>query len=406
MTYLLFNKPQRLAQVNRQRRHKSTPSGVCVIHTAEGSGANNVANYILTRTSYGSYHRIIDASTTVKLAPWSAETFHCRYTNPHSVGISAATFAANWNSLYKQPGDPGHRIIDRMAIEAADFIKHMKSTHKITVPVKRITRSDALNKKPGFLAHGDTDPGRRTDPGAQFDWTYFFNRINHHLGKSGSTPTKPVTAQPQPLLSKFYYPSAYYVIDGIDGPATITGLQRFLSDRGYYKRVIDGIAGSYTWTALQEFLSDLGYFGPKPSGKQDMTTARALQQWLTSNGSYKQPVAAKPKWDKATWSAFQTYLRYAHKGTKVYKRKPTTDFKPTTPPKPAPTLPTPKGPLMALTDKEQQSLLDDNRKMKTAIERNERRLEEVLALLDTLDPKPAPKATKATKTAKEDPKNG
>ena len=85
MSYLLLNKPQRLAQFNRTRRHKSTPSGVCVIHTAEGSGANNVANYILTRTSYGSYHRIIDASTTVKLAPWSAETFHCRYTNPHGT---------------------------------------------------------------------------------------------------------------------------------------------------------------------------------------------------------------------------------------------------------------------------------------------------------------------------------
>lgn len=402
MTYLLFNKPQRLAQVNRQRRNKSTPSGVCVIHTAEGSGANNVANYILNRTSYGSYHRIIDASTTVKLAPWSAETFHCRFTNPHSVGISAATFAANWNSLYKQPGDPGHRIIDRMAIEAADFVRYMKNSHKTTVPVKRISRKDALDKKPGFLAHGDTDPGRRTDPGKDFDWDYFFARINHHLGKPSSTPSKS-EPKTQPLLSKFYYPSAYYVIDGKPGPATYTAMQRFLSDRGFYKRVIDGDAGTYTWKALQEFLSDLGYFTHKPNGKQDMTTARALQQWLSNNGSYKATIAAKPKWDKATWSAFQTYLRYAHKGTKVYKRKSTTDFKPTTPaPSTTPTLPLQKDPFMALTDKEQQSLLDDNRKMKTAIERNERRLD---AILDILDPKPAPKASKAQAT-KEAPKNG
>ena len=403
MSYLLFNKPQRLAQFNRTRRHKSTPSGVCVIHTAEGSGANNVANYILTRNSYGSYHRIIDASTTVKLAPWSAETFHCRFTNPHSVGISAATFAANWNALYRQPGDPGHRIIERMAIEAADFVRYMKKHHKITVPVKRITRSDAINKKPGFLAHGDTDPGRRTDPGAQFDWDYFFARVNHHLGTTPSKPSKSDTPAAQPLLSKFYYPSAYFVIDGADGPATITGLQRFLSDRGYYKRVIDGIAGSYTWTALQEFLSDLGYFGPTPSGKQDKTTARALQEWLTNNGSYKGRITEA--WDKATWSAFQTYLRYAHKGTKVYKRPTASDFKPATPPKPAPTLPlppTPKDPLMALTDKEQKSLVDDNRKMKTAIERNERRLE---AILDILDPQ-AKEPAKATKATKEEPKNG
>lgn len=36
---------------------------------------------------------------------------------------------------------------------------------------------------------------------------------------------------------------------------------------------------------------------------------------------------------------------------------------------------------MALTDKEQQSLLDDNRKLKTATTRNERRMEEMLDYL-------------------------
>lgn len=251
MTYLLFNKPQRLAQVNRQRRHKSTPSGVCVIHTAEGSGANNVANYILNRTSYGSYHRIIDASTTVKLAPWSAETFHCRYTNPHSVGISAATFAANWNSLYKQPGDPGHRIIDRMAIEAADFVRYMKKTHKTTVPVKRITRSDALNKKPGFLAHGDTDPGRRTDPGAQFDWTYFFARINHHLGNTPSTPSKPTPSKPAPTPTAIKLPKSHKDTAGIQAYVRALG---YGSVRAYQQgqRYMPGLKVDNEWGPLTQ----------------------------------------------------------------------------------------------------------------------------------------------------------
>ena len=39
---------------------------------------------------------------------------------------------------------------------------------------------------------------------------------------------------------------------------------------------------------------------------------------------------------------------------------------------------------MALTDKQQQSLLDDNRKIKTAIERNERRSEEMLEYLSII----------------------
>lgn len=170
----------------------------------------------------------------------------------------------------------------------------------------------------------------------------------------------------------------YYlgVIDGVDGPATYTATQRFLQDRGFYpadKYVVDGIAGEATWTELQKFLKSIGYFGPKPSGKKDMTTARAMQQWLTNTGHYKGSIAAKPQWTKETWKAWQRYLKYAHKDTKVSSApKPT--------PKPTPT-PKKDDFLMALTDKEQKSLLTDNRKLKTATERNERRMEEMLEYL-------------------------
>ena len=268
MTYILATRKQRTPQWNRVRRNGRAPSGVCVIHTAEGNGASNVVNWILNRPDYGSYHRIVDATSTLKLAPWSAETFHCRFTNPHSVGISAAVFAKDWKKHYARgntPGDApssdGSKIIDRMAREAADFVNYMKG-RGVTVPIKRITRTQALNGTPGFLAHGDTDPGRRTDPGKDFDWSYFFRRINVHLGRA-----------PKPAP-------------------------------------------------------------PKPAQK---------------------PTPPKPA-------------------------APAPALKPTPKPEPAPK----KEFLMALTDKEQRSLLADSRKLKTATERNERRAEEMLEYLSII----------------------
>ena len=193
------------------------------------------------------------------------------------------------------------------------------------------------------------------------------------VGVARMAPAKSATT------SKNYYPTDYK-IDGKPGPATFTAVQRFLRDRGYYpasKYVIDGDAGPATWTEFQKFLKDMGHFSPKPSGKQDMTTARAVQQWLTRSGHFKDKIVAKPSWTKNTWRALQQYMRYAHKDTKTYPLTP----KPTPKPEPEPKK---DDFLMALTDKQQKSLLDDNRKIKTAIERNERRSEEMLEYLSII----------------------
>ena len=304
MSYLLETRKQRTPQWNRARRHNNVPSGVCVIHTAEGNGAHNVLNWILTRPDYGSYHRLIDATSTLKLAPWSAETFHCRFTNPHSVGISAAVFAKDWEKL----GGTGRTIIDRMAIEAADFVTYMKG-RGVTVPIRRISRAEALAKKPGFLAHGDTDPGRRTDPGAGFDWDYFFDRARHHLGQP-ATATASGTATPPSVakltLSKKGEPYYARVVDGVPGPYTYAALQQFLADRKYYDRVIDGQAGSYTWKGLQQFLADRGLYDRVIDGRPGHYTWTGVQKFLQKNGWYKRVIDGQPGY--YTYRAMQDYL--------------------------------------------------------------------------------------------------
>lgn len=195
--HLLQNKAL-LQQYNSKRRDGHRLSGLCVIHTAENIsalkgrdlGAENVAAFTLSRDTYGSYHVIVDADSRVDMVPWEFEAFHCRPTNRFSAGISLAVMAADWPKLYKVEhgqSDRGHVIIDQAARAAADFVEHAQQEHGITVPTTRIPLKDALVGKPGFIAHGDTDPSRRSDPGKDFDWDYFFNRVRHHLESSRIT---------------------------------------------------------------------------------------------------------------------------------------------------------------------------------------------------------------------------
>lgn len=205
-TYFERNK-QRVAQWRSTRRNGAKPSGVIVVHTAESAtdflgpdpGAENVAKYFCTTTRQASYHHISDSDSSIQLAPWSAETWHDTGTNNHSVGISAAIQCKDWKKL----GARGELIVKRMAAGAASYAKWLKQTRGITIPARKITAKQARSKVPGFLGHGISDPGRRSDPGADFDWDLFFSEFKRLMGGGASdvkpTSPKPPAKKPAPL---------------------------------------------------------------------------------------------------------------------------------------------------------------------------------------------------------------
>lgn len=198
--------PQKVTQWGRTRRHGAKPSGVIVVHTAESatdflgadSGAEAVARYFATTTRQASYHHISDSDSSIQLAPWSAETWHDTGTNNHSVGISAAIRSADWKKL----GDRGEVIVKRMAAGAASYAKWLKQTRGITIPARKITAAQARDKVPGFLGHGTSDPGRRSDPGVDFDWDLFFKEFTRLMGGAAPEVKPPATTNPQPSASK------------------------------------------------------------------------------------------------------------------------------------------------------------------------------------------------------------
>ncbi|WP_026874281.1 N-acetylmuramoyl-L-alanine amidase [Jiangella gansuensis] len=178
MAYLVKNPPR----VRQFRPRRAGLWGVIGVHTAESfpdetgpdTGAENVARFIRDRTTPGCYHRLSDSDSRIELVPFELATFHIgtHGLNDRTIGISAATQAAKWRSL-----DPDYvtAMVQNMARDAADAARWLKTEHGITVPARRITLAQALNGQHGFLAHGDADPGRRTDPGEHFPWPLFLS---------------------------------------------------------------------------------------------------------------------------------------------------------------------------------------------------------------------------------------
>lgn len=189
--YLLDN-----AQPNTQQwgypRRGSKLSGTAILHTAECAmdhvgedmSGENCANFIRTRSDYGSYHVLVDSDSIIWMAPWEYETWQDSQTNPWAVGISAAVQADYWHTI---PADRRDRIYRNMATAAADFVTYMKSKG-ITVPIRRISGAEARAGVPGFCAHGDSGIDRH-DPGAGFDWNLFFKYTTQALGGAITTKT-------------------------------------------------------------------------------------------------------------------------------------------------------------------------------------------------------------------------
>lgn len=184
--YLLDNPSPGYPQYANPRRAGQKPTGTIIVHTAENAmdlsgpddSAENCANFIRFRNDYGSYHRLVDYDSIIKMVPFSYEAWQDSETNGWGIGISAAVQAARWLDI---PAARRDKIYRNLAKAGAEAVRYMKSEHGITVPIKRITGAQARAKKPGFAAHGDSGISR-SDPGQSFDWNLFFKYVNEELG--------------------------------------------------------------------------------------------------------------------------------------------------------------------------------------------------------------------------------
>lgn len=190
MAAYLIDHPPRV----RQFRDRGTkPSGVIVVHTAESTpdwvgpdaGAEAVAKFISTRSDYGSYHKLSDSDSRIQVVPFEMQAYgDGTGSNPHAIHLSAATQAAKWMQATKAWREA---TVKNMARDAADAARWLKKHHDITVPARRITRAQSEARVPGFISHGERDPGRRSDPGPSFPWDLFLKTYAAEMGGTATT---------------------------------------------------------------------------------------------------------------------------------------------------------------------------------------------------------------------------
>lgn len=314
--YLLDHDKGKPYQYLAKRRNGRKPTGTCVVHTAENTidltgvdtGAESVAAFIARRSDYGSYHFLADADSLIFMAPANYEVWHDTATNNFSYGGSMAVQAGKWHTI---PKERREQIVKNCAAGFASYADWLKEEYGITIPAKRITRAQAHAGKPGFLGHGDSDPGRRSDPGAAFDWDLFFAEFSRLTGQGDVKPAAVVkpkpTAKPasKPTTNKTgnTWPAvALAVTDkhttashaawvkllkdvNYDDRDLTKNFQRWLRDLGYYKGLIDGGFGPMTVKALQTFLRSKGHYPASRyiiDGKRGPATIRAEIAYLNN----------------------------------------------------------------------------------------------------------------------------
>lgn len=181
MAEYLIDNPPKVNQFRRPRRAK--PSGLIVVHTAESildqigedSGAEDVARFIEGRSDFGSYHRLADSDSVVRLIPFDAEAYgDGTGSNPFAIHVSFACKAAGWAGM---TSEKRYAMIHQGAMAAAEAATWLHKTHGVMVPAIRISRADSERRLPGFISHAERDPARRSDPGADFPWDEFLAKF-------------------------------------------------------------------------------------------------------------------------------------------------------------------------------------------------------------------------------------
>ena len=192
MAYLIDNPPRRSQFSDRG----VTISGVIVVHTAENApdtigpdgAAEAVARFIRDRTTPGSYHWLADSDSLIELVPMSKAAYgDGTGSNSHAVHISAATQAHRWASMSREWKTGTVRNMAKAAHEASNMLERV---HGVRIPARRVTREQSDRRVEGFISHGERDPGRRSDPGADFPWSMFldfYSDLENPEGKAVET---------------------------------------------------------------------------------------------------------------------------------------------------------------------------------------------------------------------------
>lgn len=175
--WLRENPPAR-SQYRSPRRAR--PTGLTVVHTAEGvldtigpdTGAENTARFIRDRSEPGSYHDLVDSDSALYLVRYGDEAYQDGTgSNPFALSISFALKTSDWRRLTPARRDA---FLEQGAVAFRRQQQWLAAHRHPLTPLVRVSRAQSDAGHAGFISHGERDPARRSDPGADFPWARFF----------------------------------------------------------------------------------------------------------------------------------------------------------------------------------------------------------------------------------------
>jgi hypothetical protein len=152
------------------------PLRVIVVHITAGledldgpdASAERTARYAATTDRKVSWHAGVDSDSFLYLLPATYTAWHSQGFNSESYGVEISKATTRWAGM-----PPAW--IDRTLANTAACLAPVVA--KYDIPLRRLTRAQVQAGERGFAAHSDLDPGRRTDPGADFPWGRLFDLL-------------------------------------------------------------------------------------------------------------------------------------------------------------------------------------------------------------------------------------
>lgn len=194
MSAYLTRNPPRVSQF--AARALSRITGCTVLHSTESvfdeigadTGAEGVARYISTRTTYGSYHKIADSDSQLTVVPFHLSAYQDGTgSNPWAMSLAFACRTVDWARMSAAKRTA---VLRQGALAWAEMEAWKRSRGLPPTQLRRITKKQSDAGWSGFIAHGDRDPGRRTDPGTRaphlFPWDEWFDACRWALAGSGT----------------------------------------------------------------------------------------------------------------------------------------------------------------------------------------------------------------------------
>jgi N-acetyl-anhydromuramyl-L-alanine amidase AmpD len=175
------------------------------IHTMEapesGVTAENVANYFKNSSVQASSHWCVDNDSRVRCVNDADSAWTMPPVNGRSLNIEMAGYAAQSPAQWSDPYSLA--VLDNVAVCAAEWCV------KYGIPVRHLTPAQIANMEKGFVGHVDVNnvfhASDHTDPGPNFPWAAFLNRVSARLGSGIVTPPPPVPSYPAWPFGQYDY---------------------------------------------------------------------------------------------------------------------------------------------------------------------------------------------------------